>query len=156
MFWACKIVRKIILKRKTEIIKEANIIKEKPTPKTKLVADKEKLIISKEQKIVFFPFTAGFMLVLLISTFIDTSGLTINYESLFPQVINSAVMLITCFVVAIVVAVEFIDMRMFQEGERKEDLRGLKEVKGWYVRLFLGRSILMIILIEVGINNGFD
>jgi hypothetical protein len=54
------------------------------------------------------------MTVLLISSYIDTSGYHPAYNSIFPQLINSAAMLVGTFITAIVVAVEFIDMKMLK------------------------------------------
>jgi len=35
-------------------------------------------------------------------------------------------------------------------------LRGLKEAKPWYVKTFLARSLLFVLMIEVGITEGYD
>ena len=68
-------------------------------------------------------------------------------------------MLLTLFIVSVVIAVEFIDMKLVdkqKKGERSRQLRGLKEAKGWYVRLFLGRAVLLVAIIEVGITMGYN
>ena len=35
-------------------------------------------------------------------------------------------------------------------------MRGLQEAKSWYVKLFLTRSVLFVLMIEVGITSGYD
>ena len=113
-------------------------------------------------QIFVFPFAAGFMITFMIAVYVDTLGLgrDIGYDSAIPQMANASLMLIGLLVFAIVFAIEFIDMRGLENGQHGVDhgqnLQGLKEAKPWYIRLFLVRSLLMAVLINVGITVGYQ
>jgi hypothetical protein len=123
---------------------------------------KIKWLMGQLYQIFIFPFAAGFMIAFMIAVYVDTSGLgrDTGYDSAIPQMVNASLMLIGLLVFAVVFGIEFIDLRGLENGQYGVDhgqkLQGLKEAKPWYIRLFLVRSLLMVVLINVGITVGYQ
>lgn len=99
-------------------------------------------IISHLYRIILFPIAIGFMVVLMISVFVDTLGLEqIGDNSVIPSFINSLMTLVAVLIVSSVCAAEF-------NADSNENFAvGLSDAKPWYVRLFILRSIVFVTII---------
>ena len=100
-------------------------------------------IISHLYRIILFPIAIGFMVVLMISVFVDTLGLEqIGDNSVIPSFINSLMTLVAVLIVSSVCAAEF------NAGDSNDNCAaGLSDAKPWYVRLFILRSIVFVTII---------
>ena len=118
-------------------------------------------LMGRLYQVFLFPFAAGFMIIFMVSVYVDTSGLgrEMGYDSAIPLMVNAPLMLVGVLVFAVIFAIEFVDLRGLDNGQYGVDhgqhLQGMKEAKPWYIRLFMVRSFAMVILITVGVTVGY-
>lgn len=88
-----------------------------------------------------FPLSAGFMLVLMLSCQIEITFVSTRVPT-FPTILSSISILLSSLILANVCSTELI--------VKKSELSGLTGAEGWYIPLFLIRSILIENLILLG------
>lgn len=64
-------------------------------------------------------------------------------------------MLLTWLILGVVFGIEFIDTRCIRKRSER-GLRGMKEAEGCYIRIFLGRAVLMTFLIDIGVTTQYN
>lgn len=98
-------------------------------------------------RMVIFPFSAAFLCVLSLASFLHSYQPS-TYEGDSTQaesVMNSAGML---FALSVMAGVAFIEAK---NGDAFKDYRGAEDAKAWYVPCFLGRCLLVSLLMQAGI-----
>ena len=99
-------------------------------------------------RMIVFPLSGGFMLVLMLSCNVQGMTFLNSREPTFPSLLSSVAKFFTMLILSNVFFAESI--------YKTDDKIGLTEAKGRYIPLFLLRSLLITTLIFWGAVNDFD
>ena len=99
-------------------------------------------------RMLVFPLSGGFMLVLMLSCNVQGMTFLNSREPTFPSLLSSVAKFFTMLILSNVFFAESI--------YKTDDYIGLTEAKGRYIPLFLLRSLLITTLIFWGAVNDFD
>ena len=105
-------------------------------------------IVRALYRMLIFPLSAGFMLVLMLSCHIQSMSFLNSRSPTFPIILSSVAKLLVMLILSNVCSTEIF--------AKKSEFSELVGAKGWYIPLFLLRSLLISVLIFLGALFGFD
>ena len=97
------------------------------------------------------PLTAGFVLIWLLSAFLNNRRIIIEEDSIFSTFLNSMSLLVAWVAIGVVLGVELVFWK--RDNKEESSLGGLRKCKDWYIPLFLLRCIIVIIILSISMNE---